>query len=151
MKYRNQFGAETVWTDDLVAHGLSAAQIAAQLGGGMSRNAVLEKFHRLDLCRREPRSRRIKHRPRRRHGFKSAPAFIASQLPCQPVIPVEPLHIAFADLEPSHCRWPYGDGPFTFCGHWASSDQSYCAHHQAATLRKLGPQFGPSCPIREAE
>lgn len=44
------------WTDERVeklkklwADGLSASQIAAQLGGGVSRNAVIGKVHRLNL------------------------------------------------------------------------------------------------------
>lgn len=38
------------------------------------------------------------------------------------------LHIAFLDLEPHHCRFPYGDGPFTFCGH-PKVQGSYCTPH----------------------
>ena len=44
------------WTDDRVDHlrelwskGLSASQIAAQLGDGVTRNAVIGKAHRLGL------------------------------------------------------------------------------------------------------
>lgn len=44
------------WTDERVeklkklwSEGLSASQIAAQLGGGVSRNAVIGKVHRLNL------------------------------------------------------------------------------------------------------
>ena len=48
--------ANAQWSDDRVeklkrlwADGLSASQIAAQLGGGVSRNAVIGKVHRLNL------------------------------------------------------------------------------------------------------
>ncbi|NBU29555.1 MAG: GcrA cell cycle regulator, partial [Caulobacteraceae bacterium] len=44
------------WTDERVntlrtlwAEGLSASQIAKQLGGGVTRNAVIGKVHRLGL------------------------------------------------------------------------------------------------------
>jgi hypothetical protein len=33
------------------------------------------------------------------------------------------------DLAPTACRWPYGDGPFTFCGHRHVQGQPYCAYH----------------------
>lgn len=34
------------------------------------------------------------------------------------------------DLEKGECKWPYGDGPFTFCGRKASDTYpSYCVHH----------------------
>src|SRR5215216_1664268 len=48
------------WTEEhiellkhLLMQGLSASQIAAELGGGASRNAVLGKAHRLGLVRHE--------------------------------------------------------------------------------------------------
>ena len=48
------------WTEERIevltklwAEGLSASQIAAELGGGASRNAVLGKAHRLGLVRHE--------------------------------------------------------------------------------------------------
>lgn len=37
------------------------------------------------------------------------------------------------------CHWPYGEGPFTFCGRPASDTYpSYCAHH--AMVHFLGPK-----------
>ena len=35
------------------------------------------------------------------------------------------------DLEPHHCRWPVGDGPFAFCGDRKVPGKSYCAGHLA--------------------
>lgn len=38
-------------------------------------------------------------------------------------------HLSFDDLGRHHCRFPYGDGPFTFCGHRKAPGSSYCAPH----------------------
>ena len=60
------------WTDERVellkklwADGLSASQIAAELGG-ITRNAVIGKVHRLGLSGRATTSRMKSHRPRAR-------------------------------------------------------------------------------------
>ena len=65
------------WTEDRVGalkklwlEGQSASQIAKQLGGGVTRNAVIGKVHRLGLSgraaskRRPPVRRRRRFRPR---------------------------------------------------------------------------------------
>src|SRR5512145_522569 len=58
------------WTDERVellkklwAEGLSASQIASRLGG-VTRNAVIGKVHRLGLSGRATTSRMKSHRPR---------------------------------------------------------------------------------------
>ena len=35
------------------------------------------------------------------------------------------------DLEHGECRWPFGDGPFLFCGDPAQDNSSYCSGHHA--------------------
>lgn len=42
---------------------------------------------------------------------------------------IEPLHVSLLDLETKHCRWPYGEGPYTFCGHPQFGSSSYCGAH----------------------
>jgi GcrA cell cycle regulator len=43
---------------------------------------------------------------------------------------IEPLHVDMLDLSRDQCHYPYGDGPFTFCGQPAHQGSSYCtAHH----------------------
>ena len=41
---------------------------------------------------------------------------------------VVPLHLNLLDLEHGQCRYPYGDSPFTFCGHPVLHG-SYCVPH----------------------
>lgn len=80
------------WTDERVellrklwAEGLSASQIAAQLGG-VSRNAVIGKAHRLKLS---GRGKTPKVQPRMRKN--SAPASVAAARPRPAMAPVPPM------------------------------------------------------------
>ena len=78
LKEDDRGGAKLFWTDDRVeqlkklwAEGLSASQIAARLGAGVTRNAVIGKVHRLGLAGRgqpqrssaEPRAPRKQREP----------------------------------------------------------------------------------------
>lgn len=47
------------------------------------------------------------------------------------------LDLSLLDLTPRTCRWPYGDGPFTFCGHPCDPVLPYCDYHmeQATTTQ----------------
>jgi len=129
------------WTDDRVdllkklwQEGLSASQIARQLGG-VTRNAVIGKVHRLGLSGRATTSRA--DRPRRATIPKPQP---------KPVV-AEPVTVAEATLSngefatvmtlnSSMCKWPIGDpgtDEFHFCGHHTDSGAPYCeAHAQMA-------------------
>lgn len=42
---------------------------------------------------------------------------------------VVPLNIGLEDLKNSQCRYPYGDGPYTFCGHPVKEKSPYCTEH----------------------
>ena len=66
-----------IWSEDRVEtlkklweQGLSASQIATQLGMGVTRNAVIGKVHRLGLSGRATTSRMKSHRPRPRMAAK---------------------------------------------------------------------------------
>jgi hypothetical protein len=48
---------------------------------------------------------------------------------------VIPLHIALRDLTDANCKWPYGDGPFTFCGCQTFGGGPYCEPHDALSRR----------------
>lgn len=122
----------------------SCSQIAKILGG-ISRNAVIGKVNRLKLPRRIVKkfyrgpqkscgnhvAGKIK---RAGHKFK---VIGPAGLPLVPFTernaPVVPLHIQFDDLKPQHCRYPYGERPYTFCGHQVQADSSYCSEHHRLT------------------
>lgn len=146
------------WTDERVellkklwADGLSASQIAGRLGG-VTRNAVIGKVHRLGLSGRATSSRSSSPRPRRTHVPRAnrAPSLLfgtrgntalkpayEAEPDFQPA-PLEelviPLHerASILTLKESMCRWPIGDPgeeDFHFCGRKKLGTLPYCEHH----------------------
>ena len=106
---------KTLWTE-----GLSASQIARALGG-VTRNAVIGKVHRLGLAGRASPSR--SDRPRLPMAPK-APS-VRSHVPAVPVVEEDPLqledgsHATVLTISDRMCRWPIGDpaqSEFRFCG-----------------------------------
>jgi GcrA cell cycle regulator len=147
------------WTDERVellkklwAEGLSASQIAGRIGG-VSRNAVIGKVHRLGLSGRATTTRMKSHRPRARMAQSSAkrsqkarfaqvgnPAVRALYKPdAEPFVPAqEELVIPLKErksiqtLAECHCRWPIGDPQhpdFHFCGKTKVAGLPYCEFH----------------------
>jgi GcrA cell cycle regulator len=109
----------------------SCSQIAGRLSG-KTRNAVIGRVHRLGLPRRgagiapaRARKERRERSPRRRRVAMAAPPPQEIKLRCAAI---EPRH-ATIEGGLSGCRWPYGDGPFTFCDHPKTEGSSYCADH----------------------
>ena len=162
--------AGTGWSDDRVellsklwGEGLSASQIAAILGGGVTRNAVIGKVHRLGLSGRvkpgtNPAGRQaVKPRPPGLGAPEAAPvapvlqAFGATvatggdqRWAAEEVGLPESQRVSILDLRDSMCRWPIGDpskADFGFCGGRSVTGLPYCAHHcriayQPATERR---------------
>lgn len=50
---------------------------------------------------------------------------------------VVPLNIDLGDLKNSQCRYPYGEGPYTFCGHPVKEKSPYCADHHAICFQAV--------------
>jgi GcrA cell cycle regulator len=137
------------WTDERVEllkklwqDGLSASQIAKQLGG-VTRNAVIGKVHRLGLSGRATPSkpaRTVFKAPRPARPAAAAPS--APRRLAEPVSQqVQPTPVRYVDETPGSatvltlgahmCKWPIGDpslDSFTFCGR-RSSDGPYCMEH----------------------
>jgi GcrA cell cycle regulator len=142
------------WTDERVellkklwAEGLSASQIAGRLGG-VTRNAVIGKVHRLGLSGRATSS--SAPRPRRNHvprahrtpslvfGTRGATALKPVYETEPEPMPLEelviPLHerASILTLKEAMCRWPIGDPgepEFHFCGRKSCGSLPYCEHH----------------------
>jgi len=127
------------WTDDRVeqlkslwTEGLSASQIARVLGG-VTRNAVIGKVHRLGLAGRATPSR--SDRPR----IPSAPRLnVRPHIPEPPVVEEEPVKledgsfVGVLAINDRMCRWPIGDpsgDEFHFCGRNPKSGSPYCEAH----------------------
>ena len=146
------------WTEDRVerlralwAEGHSASVIAKELGG-VTRNAVIGKVHRLRLegrapARRAPKRRQppntVKRPPRARNGGSIAIDLDKNPEPAPvpepkvrpvpaPLPPVEGKIKDIMELDRHTCRWPIGDPGdenFAYCGERVSAGYPYCEHH----------------------
>jgi GcrA cell cycle regulator len=146
------------WTDDRVGalkklwlEGQSASQIAKQLGGGVTRNAVIGKVHRLGLSGRAGPSQPARtvaatfrtarprpapaapaqqpSAPRRLEAVQPKPVQTAASVPAP--MPDLPGTATVMTLGALMCKWPIGDPSsegFTFCGR-SSSEGPYCVEH----------------------
>jgi GcrA cell cycle regulator len=155
------------WTDERVEalkklwqDGLSASQIALEIGGGVTRNAVIGKVHRLGLSGRGQPTTTIK-RQRRTHS--SAP-----RRPRQPAsignLALQHDYDAFAEPVPRPrrdvvvpiskrlslemltertCKWPIGDPgqeDFHFCGNDSLESGPYCEYHAGVAYQAPDPR-----------
>ena len=153
------------WTTERVellkklwSEGLSASQIAGELGG-VTRNAVIGKVHRLGLSGRAKTPSAASKPRRNRPSSPSSPASSASRQGAQqpqtrgatalkmapaPAPEIEPEAEPIAELVPISeratiltltertCKWPIGDPSredFYFCGRNSDPGVPYCAHH----------------------
>ena len=150
------------WTDERVellkklwSDGLSASQIATQLGGGVSRNAVIGKVHRLKLSGRgrtsssQPRQKKAATaaksimRPSRPMTTSIGATALQAQFDAEPVmrqalrpmanvvIPIS-RKLQLIELNERTCKWPNGDPlaeDFSFCGNDAGENGPYCGYH----------------------
>lgn len=153
------------WTDERVealkklwADGMSCTQIGRQLGG-VSRNAVIGKVHRMGLPGRETPTA-----PTRAKAFRIAPPRPALKVvgrtvveEAEPRAPREIIRVldeapgsaTLLTLESRMCKWPIGDpasDTFTFCGR-RKDDGSYCAEH--ARIAFQPPKGGKERAQRE--
>ena len=158
-------GAGMTWTKERIelltklwTEGLSASQIAAELGGDVSRNSVLGKANRLGLthgpakassaprpCKPPPPKPPLTGEPSSHDGstLASMPTHpVAANQPA--VVPPAPVLLREAAIVPRSegvmilelrefmCRWPLGDPTtpeFRYCGTQALMGLPYCPHH----------------------
>ena len=146
------------WTDDRVellkklwSDGLSASQIAAELGG-ISRNSVIGKVHRLGLSGRakSPSASVPRQRKPRSHGtlMRIARPGIRGNTALAPLHSYEPelepepelienivpigQRCSILELTECKCHWPIGDpssSDFFFCGGKTIEGLPYCGYH----------------------
>jgi GcrA cell cycle regulator len=143
------------------SQGARGRDIAAELGHGITPNAVIAKIHRLGIADQSPfggapgrRYAAIRYLDKR--GYRIAdwrrrgplPAWVMNAKPY-----VEDARLdaniprrqrrALLELTENTCRWPVGDprsARFFFCGAQAAYNKPYCAEHCArAYLRPRAP------------
>jgi GcrA cell cycle regulator len=142
--------SNATWSDDRVTAlsklwqgGLSASQIAKQLGG-VTRNAVIGKIHRLGLSGRGApsaparapritvqRTPRIARAPRPAPPPRLAPVRASTPATEGPGLVDNLVHLGV-----HACKWPIGDpkaAGFTFCGQ--RTDGRYCEAHERLGIR----------------
>ena len=131
------------WTEEKVAKlkelwgkGNTASQIA-EIIGGISRNAVIGKAHRLNLSAKIKtrtatsnsnfdsviQEKNIKSKKGRRNKFKS----LIIEKDFEPENPKQ-----LEELDENSCKWPIGhpdESNFYFCGRSSLKDFSYCKLH----------------------
>lgn len=157
------------WTDERVellkklwADGLSASQIAAELGG-VTRNAVIGKVHRLGLSGRTksptsavPRPRKPRSaphmrisRPAVRGNTALAYSFETEEEPEHQIVEnVVPMgqRRTILELNEHTCRWPVGDPgsqEFYFCGGNTQAELPYCAYHSRIAYQPASDRRRP--------
>ena len=131
------------WTDEKVTKlkelwgkGNTASQIA-EIIGGISRNAVIGKAHRLNLSAKiktrtatsnkdfdnSVEANNVQHKRGRKSKFKS----LIIEKNFEPENPKQ-----LEELDESSCKWPIGhpdEKNFYFCGRSSLKDFSYCKLH----------------------
>lgn len=149
------------WTDDRVellrrlwGEGLSASQIAGELGMEITRNAVIGKVHRLGLSGRVKPAQaavpRQRSKPEAADVLPTRPevvvigntlmtAVAASEIQVAPAPRPTPVlvpsceRVTILDLRETMCRWPHGDPSmpeFRFCGARSTGGLPYCDTHR---------------------
>ncbi|HQX27916.1 MAG TPA: GcrA family cell cycle regulator [Alphaproteobacteria bacterium] len=129
------------WTDERVAllkrlwgEGKTAAEIAGELGG-VTRNAVIGKAHRLKLSNRVSPIQQNKK-----------PVAVAKPSPEKKVRQTleqdnNRTGVPMMDLGATMCRWPLGDPrdeKFSFCGDGIIPGLPYCESHSKAAYQAAG-------------
>ena len=149
------------WTDERVEllrklwlEGLSASQIAKQLGG-VTRNAVIGKVHRLGLSGRATPSQPARttfKAPRPARPIMSSPTvhrrppeMHAHPVPAPrpPAYVEQPGTATVLTLGAHMCKWPIGDpatADFTFCGRRSSDEGPYCIEHARVAYQPQQPR-----------
>ena len=153
------------WTEERVEllkklwlDGLSASQIAKQLGG-VTRNAVIGKVHRLGLSGRAapsqptrpvfkaPRAPRPAAPPAPRR-IEAAAAAHHAPAPPPPSFYEEPGSATVLTLGAHMCKWPIGDPAsdgFTFCGRRSEREGGpYCSEHARVAYQPQQKKTGRS-------
>tara|TARA_B110001450_G_scaffold177075_1_gene165369 strand:+ start:751 stop:1248 length:498 start_codon:yes stop_codon:yes gene_type:complete len=152
------------WNDEKVAKlkelwgkGNTASQIA-EIIGGLSRNAVIGKAHRLNLsskikARTSPTNQNFQNDTgenitRQKKGRKSRFQSLIIEKDFEPENPKK-----LEELDDSSCKWPIGhpeEESFYFCGRSSLKDFSYCKLHLLYAYQPKGKKEEPTEKEEEA-
>ena len=151
------------WNDEKVSKlkelwgkGSTASQIA-EIIGGISRNAVIGKAHRLNLSSKiktrsassnqilnnNPEENNLKQRQSKKNKFKS----LLIEKDFEPENPKK-----LEELDENSCKWPIGhpeEETFYFCGRSSLKDFSYCKLHLLYAYQPKGKKEEPTADKQE--
>src|ERR1700739_3026015 len=161
------------WTEERVellkklwSDGLSASQIAAELGG-ITRNAVIGKVHRLGLSGRAKPTSTGAARPRKarspsmlrigrvaiRGNTALAHAYEIEEAEPELIDNIIPIgqRRTLLELNEQTCRWPVGDpgsSDFFFCGGNTVAGLPFCAHPSRVAYQPIADRRRDRRPPR---
>ena len=123
-------------TIDLYRSGLTLREVSGELklspgavAGILSRAGVLgERIARIKV------NAAVKRAAEMRNRLVIPPKFKRNRFKAKPD-PVTPLCVSLDDRQADQCCYPYGDGPFSYCGHPKQPGFSYCPDHCAIVYR----------------
>ncbi len=140
----------------LWSEGLSASQIAAELGG-VTRNAVIGKVHRLGLSGRAKAKPATMARPRKvvKAAARTSTIVVRGNLAMVEMVDAVPeampvrenvvipmsKRISIMELREGVCRWPLGDplqAEFAYCGADCGGGKTYCEAHSRLAFQPHG-------------
>jgi len=149
------------WTEERIdllkklwADGLSCSQIAARIGGGLSRSAIIGKVRRLKLKgrsdvalklvqKRQAAANRPVHQATPRAAVKAvAPPVRVKPAPVRLVVDnADGPGVPFLDIAArGQCRWPlwglddHAVEDLRYCGHATAEGQTYCERHRRRSI-----------------
>ena len=152
------------WNDEKVAKlkelwgkGNTASQIA-EIIGGISRNAVIGKAHRLNLSskiktRNTPSNQNFQNNSevddaKQKKGRRSKFQSLIIEKDFEPENPKK-----LEELDENSCKWPIGhpeESAFYFCGRSSLKDFSYCKLHLLYAYQPKGRKEDPTDKEDEA-
>ncbi len=143
------------WTEErteelkrLYFQNFSSAQIAAEMGNGLTRNAILGKIHRLEL----KGGGRPSGKNSDRKVYVSKKKIIIARaiprvIPKVKFIPVADLPCLTTLSDVVGCRYPSGDAaPYLFCDAVQQKNSSYCPTHHHVVYVPAAPSKNAGRP-----
>ena len=120
--------------------GLITKELATRIGRPFTRNMVLGKLYRMGIIKRKEQLRRPTerlHRPITQPRIKKLKKPKIIFLPRDIVVCDEPKGSTVSFMECIGCKYPFGKGPYTFCGAPKVDKSSYCGYHHARCYKTI--------------